>query len=194
MALLDLDTWLAAQDRYATPHQTLAFSFHFLSQTMHVWPGMGSIVTDDRTFLGVGAVGSISGLELGYGRPTKTTTITLSGLDTTYFGLAADQADEVHGRRAEIFIVGLGTGVKGEEWAPAAIGLEATREMDKMTRAIDHEAKASVITLTMEPIGAIRWRAAHGFLNDDDQRARYAGDLALERVGLVQWARPMKFE
>jgi len=191
MALLSFDSWLAGYTRGAVPHMAIGLTLHFASQTMHVWPGVGPVVADDRIFQGVGAVGEISGLEIGLGRPTETTSVVLSGLDGDFFALAADQESEARGRRAEIWFLGFGTGVPGEEWALAAASLEATREMDRMTRSIDYETMTSTITLTMEPIGAMRWKSPAGYLTDDDQRARYPTDRGLERVPLTTFSRPM---
>ncbi|WP_018266529.1 hypothetical protein [Methylosinus sp. LW4] len=191
--MMDLDDWLAMHDKHATPHMTLGFTFYFKSQTMHVWPGRYSLDVGDRIFLGANGVGTISNLEFGYGRPKETTTIVLSGLDARYFALAESQDDEVRGRKAEIFILAFGTGVAGEEWKLAAVSLEATREMDKLTSSLNHDDGTSTITLTMQPLGSMRWRPVHGLITDIDQRARHAGDRGLERVGLVQYSRPLDF-
>lgn len=191
MPLASIDAWLAAYPRSATPKLALCLTLHFTSETMHVWSGVGPVAIDDRTFQGVNAIGEISGLQIGQGRPSETTTIRLSGLDPQYFALAEDQETEVRGRRAELWLIGFGTGNAGEEWLPAAASLEATREMDRMTRQIDFEAMTSTITLSMEPVGALRWKSPAGYLTDDDQRARYPTDKALERVGLATFSRPL---
>ncbi|OAI25964.1 hypothetical protein A1351_15540 [Methylosinus sp. R-45379] len=193
---MEFDDWLAMQDKHATPHMTLGFTFYFKSETMHVWPGRYSLDAGSRVFLGAnatGAIGSISNLEFGYGRPKETTTLVMSGLDQRYFALAENQDSEVRGRKAEIFILAFGTGVLGEEWKLAAVSLEATREMDKLSSSLNHDEGTSTITLTMQPLGSMRWRPAHGLITDEDQRARFPGDRGLERVGLVQYSRPLDF-
>lgn len=193
MALIDFDTWLAGHAKSDIPHLALAATFHFASQTMHVWTGVGPVVAPDRTFQGVGNVGSIKGLELGYGRPTDSLQIELSGLDSTFFALAAGQETEVRGQRMEIWLLGFGTGNAGEEWVLAAASQEGIREMEKMTRSIDYEAGVSKIVLAAEPVAAMRWRAPFGLLTHEDQIARHSGDRGLERVSLVQYSRPLNF-
>lgn len=187
--MIDFDAWLARHTIHDTPHMALGLTLHFKSETMHVWTGVGPVQASDRRFEGVGNVGSISGLEIGYGRPTSTTTIELSGLDARYFALAADQAAEVRGRKAEIWLLGFGTGVMGEEWVLAAASREGTRQMDQLTRSIDHGTQKSTITLTLQPLEVMRWRSPSGLLTHDDQQRRHPGDRALERAGLVQLAR-----
>jgi hypothetical protein len=194
VALIDFDEWLSRHPKDATPKMALAATMHFKSRTMHVWLGRGPVVAPGRTFEGIGTVASVTGLELGYGRPTAPLTITISGLDQTFFGLAADQESEVRGRRMEIFLLGFGgTGVAGEEWTLAAMSQEGVREMDQMTRKIDYDSGTSVITLTAQPISAMRWRMAAGLLTHEDQQALYPSDRGLERVPLTQYSRPLKF-
>jgi len=58
----------------------------FRSQTCFVWSGVGSLVWNGNTFLGVGSLGKVGQITEGVEVKADGTTLTLSGIDPTYQG------------------------------------------------------------------------------------------------------------
>ncbi len=64
---------------------------HFVSGPVYLWTGLGSIVWNGHTWLGVGSLGSISTIEEGSAVEAKGITLTLSGVDASLLNLVTGE-------------------------------------------------------------------------------------------------------
>jgi hypothetical protein len=60
---------------------TLLAMLTFRSATKYVWTGVGNIVVDSQTYVGVGSLASVGGITEGLGVQADGTSVTLSGLE-----------------------------------------------------------------------------------------------------------------
>jgi len=160
-------------------------TFQFASGAMSVWQGFGEL---DATpfggplFSGVGNMGSIGSVEIGTSAQTQSVTFQLSGVDPKYSAYARNQATEIKGRRALLYLLFF-TG-SGPDAGASLLDcrLRRTLRMDKITGEIQaNQAGLQMVnTLVCEPILATKSRAPYAMLSDSDQRARHPGDRACE--------------
>lgn len=169
-------------------------SFAFASQAMAVWQGMGPLDASAfgaPTFQGLGPMGSVGAVELGQVEVTQGVTFELSGLDTTLFALSQNQAAEIRGRRAKLFLLTF----DARSLTLLGANLVRTLEMNKMTVKADANADPPTmrISLSAEPILAAKDKAPFALLTDGDQRARYPGDRGLERTQVLTHRQTLTF-
>jgi len=75
-----LDTSLAAALSNANIQPVILAALTFVSGVVYVWSGVGDLVWNDNTYLGVGALGNISAIHEGTSVQADGMTVTLSGL------------------------------------------------------------------------------------------------------------------
>src|ERR1700686_3259759 len=71
----------AVQSAYLRP--AFFVQMTFTSGPVYVWSGLGSVVWNGQTWLGVGSLGTISNIEEGATIEARGITLTLSGIDPT---------------------------------------------------------------------------------------------------------------
>lgn len=157
--------------------------FFFASKTMAIWPGQGSFDTSAKggpIFQGIGGMGAVGAVEMGAVAATQAVTFTLSGLDPSIFAIAQDQAGEVRGRRAKLYMIFW----DALTFELVDVRVRRTFKMNKLSADIDggQNPPSMVLSLSCEPILATKNRAPYSFLTDGDQRARYPDDRGLERM------------
>lgn len=160
--------------------------FDFVTQPMRIWTGAGKIVTGGEEWYGIGALGSISGLEQAVNGEAPQTTFVLSGINSEIMSLARNEWEsEAKDRLAQVLIQ-----FHNEDDdqplelfdAPYAIwgGRMQTPRFELQG------PKTRKITVAAESLFALRSRPAFSQYTDSDQRARYPGDLGFEFVpGLI---------
>lgn len=164
--------------------------FNFDSGPIAVWGGLGNL---DATafscpvFEGIGSLGRVSAIEVGTTAATEALTFELSSLDTRIHAIANDQADEVMGRRAEVYLYFMDIGATSGNILVHCMK-RRTVIMDKMTPKIEmtEDGPLMTISVTSEPVLSRKNRAGNTFLTDADQRARYPGDRIFERAALSE--------
>jgi len=161
--------------------------FRFASETIALWPGVGPLdatALGGPVFLGVGALGRISAIELGTIAATQQVTFELSALDPQIFAIAQDQLAEVQGRRVEIWRMVFDLSQPARDNGLIACRKRRTLLMDKITTNVQPSEGGPVMTIsvTAEPILSAKNRAGNSYLTDAEQRARYPGDKILERT------------
>jgi hypothetical protein len=174
---------LAANLRGAVIGVAYGVQLDFRSAAMAIWPGQGSLDCSEfgaPVFQGIGRMGQVGSIQIGPVEATDSIVLSLSGLDPALSALARNQGDDVRGRDARIYRIVF----NASDGALLDVRARRTVEMDKITTMIDGNANPPKMTcsLSCEPILASKSRAPFSFLTDADQRGRYAGDRALERM------------
>lgn len=160
--------------------------FDFVTTPMRVWTGAGSIVTAGQTWYGIGAIGSISGLEQAVNGEAPETTFVLSGVNPEIVTLARSEwRDEALDRLAKVYL----QFHNDDDDAPrelfdAPFAIWAGR---MQTPRFELQGPSSRrITVSAESLFALRSRPAYSQYTDTDQKLRFPGDRGFEFVpGLV---------
>jgi hypothetical protein len=150
----------------------------FADNTYHAWLGIGSIVANGNTYLGVGTFGSISTIGEGTGVEAKGVTLKLSGIDPTM--LAEAQSEITLASRATVylaFLTSTGTLVDTPLCLFTGIMDGPEFDIDTNTSSISIDVESKMIDLN---------RSRGGRLTAQDQRARYPNDSCLDWVSKNQ--------
>ena len=157
-------------------------TFNFTSGPMSVWQGVGptdATAFGGPVFQGLGNFGTIDAVEIGVASATQAIQFKLSGVDPTLFPLALNQATEVQGQRAQLYMLFFANG-------GPLIGCASRRVvvMDKIivSAAMGESGPMLTMQLNGEPILAPKNGRPWALLTQADQLARYPNDNALERV------------
>lgn len=174
-----LGATLAALVQGQNVQAALGARFDFASGATRVWQGGGPLVDGTgNTWSGIGNVGSISGLSLGFGDVTEPLVFELSGLDPVFMSHASNQQTELKGRDCAVYLMVFNT-----DWSLASNPISLrTAIMDKMVTKFDSVQRKVSITLTAESFMVTRFRSPNSYLTHADQIARYPGDRGLERI------------
>lgn len=155
--------------------------FTFVSSTIRLWNGFGSLQTSDgKTWEGIAGLGSISGIEQSINGAAPAQTFTVSGVDSRFAAIAKGEQAEYYRQPVVTYLQFF-----DEDWqtldAPFAV---AARQMDtiKARREQTDNGPVYTVSITAETPFTTRRRPAHGFYTDRDQQQRFPGDLGLERV------------
>lgn len=156
--------------------------FDFASGAERVWLGRGSVTTNDsNTWLGMGNLANISGLQASSMMSTEPVEMTLSGLDTQLMNSVRNQATDIRGRRCGIYLLMFDAGWRPLD-NPYLIELYL---MDKASFTIDGESRTMSVSLIAEPLFSQKHIPATAFMTDQDQQYKYSGDKIFERVPLM---------
>ena len=144
----------------------------FDSATLYLHNGVGSYVWGSQTWLGIGALGQISPLEEGHDLSPLGVTLQLTAFDATVLNEAINE--EVFNRRVTLYIGllddnGVLTDTPFERWSGW---------MDSMP--LDLGGDNDAITLQCESDLRFFNQANGARFTDEDQQARYSGDLMFE--------------
>jgi hypothetical protein len=80
----DLNASLAAALSAGTISPIVLAMFTFVSQTTYVWSGVGTLVWNGNSYLGVGSLGKLGAIVEGVDVKADGTTVELSGIDPVY--------------------------------------------------------------------------------------------------------------
>lgn len=160
--------------------------FDFTSTPMRVWTGGGKITTGGNDWYGLGALGSISGLEQAVNGEAPETTFVLSGINSEIVSIARDEFElEARDRLVQVLI----QFHNYEDDQPLELFDDPypvwAGRMQNARFELQGPSKR-VITVNAESLFALRSRPAFSQYTDADQKARFSGDLGFEFVpGLV---------
>lgn len=159
--------------------------FEFSDTPVYVWNGFGTRTFNSKSYLGVGDLGSIDGLEESRGAVSHQVTFTLSGVPDSPAGILAraiSSIDVVQGNLAIVSVqlfygdwsmIGLPVPVYAGRMMPPRVTKEAATETDGARRTI---------MLPTENIFYGRHRPPSGRFTDREQQQRWPGDLFCEHI------------
>ncbi|GAB5376469.1 MAG: hypothetical protein AcusKO_29310 [Acuticoccus sp.] len=159
--------------------------FSFLSDTVRLWNGFGTLKTsDDRNWEGIGGIGRIDGLEQSVDGTAPEQTFTLSGVDSRFAALAKGSADEYYRRPVSVFLQFF-----DDDWqtldSPLAISLRHMERL-KATRAQGDEGFVYTVSITAETPFTTRRRPPFSYYTDRDQQRRFPGDRGCEEIAGIE--------
>lgn len=161
---------------------SLGVWFDFSSGAERVWLGKGSVTTNDgNTWLGMGNLANITGLQGSYMLSTDPVEMTLSGLDSQLMTSVRSQSTEIRGRKCGIYLL-----MFNGNWTPLDNPyLIELYLMDKASFTVDGDSRSMTVTLVAEPLFSQKHIPATAFMTDQDQQYKYSGDKIFERVPLM---------
>ena len=139
----------------------------FKSGVQYVWTGIGPLLYDAQTYVGVGSLASIGTVTEGVEVRADGTSIGLSGIDPTLF--AASMDDIQLGAPAKIYFALLSQGV-----VIGAPYLLFSGQMDKPT--VNTGPEAITINIALESRMSNLQRASQRRYTNADQRVKYPDD------------------
>lgn len=169
----------------------LGVRFDFADGVMRVWTGQGQHIAGDGTsWIGLGGLASIDGLEASANMQTEAITLTLSGLQLaanmepdgkSFLDLARDEVNQIRGRTCAVYAL-MRDGSEQAMDTPYLIGLYL---MDSASLVVDSETRTISIPLKCEPLFATKHIPPIALVTDQDQQNAYPGDKVFERVALL---------
>jgi hypothetical protein len=169
----DIDASAAAASKSEVVRPVIAADLDFASGHIRVNSSPQAIVIDGNTYLGLGKMGAITGIEEGTELQSYGIAMKLSGVEAAH--VAAALNEDYQGRKVAVWLVLLDEN-HAQIGSPTLLG---RWRMDTMS--IEMGAVAE-ITLTAHSLLADWERPRIARFNDADQRARFPGDLGFEYV------------
>jgi hypothetical protein len=160
--------------------------FDFVTTPVRVWTGAGKITTAGEEWLGLGQLGSISGLEQAVNGEAPETTFVLTGINPEIMTLAREEwVDESRDRLVKVYL----QFHNAEDDRPLELFDEPYAIWAGRMQTPRFElqgASTRRITVSAESLFSLRSRPAFSQYTDTDQKARFPGDRGFEFVpGLV---------
>lgn len=164
----------------------------FASATTRIWNGAGAVTVAGVGWDGIGAMGSIDGLQQSREPTSSKVTLRLSGATPEMLATAKGTVDDVRGRHCYIW-----DQLFNDEWQP--IGARIPLFWGVMQRinivrdeATEFSGGSRVCELEVENPFAARARPSAGRFTDADQQSRHPGDrffrfIPSQRSQVVVW-------
>lgn len=161
--------------------------FDFASETMRLWTGGGTLVTNDgSSWKSIGTLGSMSGIEQAVNGEAPEASFTLSGIDADILRLSRDEFEtEARGRIARVLIQFFGVDDPDDPGNQRPLDNPYPIWAGRMlvpTFGFTSEGERSV-TISAESLFSLRSRPRHAMYTDRDQQHRFDGDRGFEFVG-----------
>jgi hypothetical protein len=177
MTTRNLTTNQAAAVTGTVLYPALLFDLIFGDGTYHVWCGIGSLIVNGVTYLGVGSLGKVSTISEGTSVEAKGVTMTLSGIDPTLLPEAMSEISVAS--RAKIYLALL------NPQATSMSGLVIDTPVCLFSGimdapSIDMDTNTCTISIDVEDKMVELNRSRGGRYTDQDQKARYPNDTGLE--------------
>ena len=154
----------------------------FATTPMRLWTGAGKLPSGGHDWMGLGEIGSISGLEQAVNGEAPETTLILSGVNSEVVRLARDEFnDEARDRLVTVLI----QFHNFEDDRPLELFDEpyAVWSGRMQNARFEFEGPATRrITITAESLFSLRSRPVFSQYTDADQQARFSGDRGFEFV------------
>ena len=164
--------------------------FDFTTQPMGLWNGGGVLHTNDgRSWSGLGALGSMSGIEQAVNGEAPESAFTLSGVDAEVLRLTRREFEpECKGRIVRVLIQFFGVDDPDDPGNQRVLDrpfpIHASRILAP-TFTIDAETGERSVTLSGESLFSLRSRPRYAMYTDRDQQRRFPGDRGFEFVQSV---------
>lgn len=163
--------------------------FDFTSETMRLWTGNGLLQTNDGAeWQGLGALGSMSGIEQAINGEAPEATFNLTGIDADVLRLARDEFDaEVYGRLVYVLIQFFGVDDPDDPGNQRALDLPYPLWAGRCLQPTItfSETGERAIAISAESLFSLRSRPRYAMYTDADQQHRYSGDEGFEFVGTL---------
>jgi hypothetical protein len=164
-----------AQQDGATVRVGTLVEFRFLSSTVRVWDGFGTITTlDGRVWLGAAGLGSIDGIAQALDGEAPALVLTLSGIDATFYTIAQGERAEYYNRLLIVYDQYFNLDMSCRD-NPYSIGMGrmATLTSDMVST---EDGREYSIELTAENPFTGRRRPRYGWVTPRDQKLRVGED------------------
>lgn len=179
----------------------VAAEFEFDSGTIGMWSGVGNLIWGDKEFIGGGNLVGMSTVRETQDLQANSLTFSLNGIAPENIFVALEE--KFQGRPCRVWIGNSDTGIKlALEDEPGAVQLETGEYILLESTLLDTpylifegmmnvmngkvQIPVSRLSLSAENILAILKRANVSFYTDEDQQAKYPGDLFLEFIAALQ--------
>lgn len=188
---MDFPETIKAQLAGRTVRKTRLLEMDFVSGRIGLWNGFGKLRTKDgKEWLGLGGLGSISGISSSIGGKAPELVFTLSGVDETFAAKAKGEAVEYYNRAAIVF-----DQFFDEEWGlldlPYATSFGLMRKLTS-SREASEEGFVRTVSISAEGPFAGKRRARFAYLTPQDQRNRHEGDAFADDTPGID-TRPITF-
>lgn len=171
-----LDATLVAEISKIVFRPAVLAQLTFRSETSYAWSGIGPLVWDGNTYLGMGSLADIGAISEGTEVAAAGTTLSLSGIDSSL--LAECMGDIQVGAPAKVWFAAVGS--DGSVIAPY---LAFSGEIDKSN--IDYGPETSTITVALESRLTDLQRATLKRYTTADQHILYPDDTAFNWVEIL---------
>lgn len=151
---------------------------NFVSGPVYIWSGIGSVVWNSHTWLGVGNLGTISAIEDGSHVDARGITLSLSGIDSS---LLADALQQMRIGLAVVVRFGL---YDASNVLIADPFISWSGRIDQPT--IDVSGESAVISINCENRLLDMNVAVDRRYTNDDQQIDHPGDLGFQFVNSIQ--------
>lgn len=174
----DLGAALISEIQAGTVRPVLLFEGVYSSGTLNAWTGVGTLSWDSKSWIGTGALGTVSVIE-------ETDQVRAVGIAVSFDGIAA--------ANVSLALQSCRQGAAGKVWlalldsAGAIVGtpyLAFSGRLD--VPVIDEGGDTAQITISYESRLADLDRARIRRYTDEDQRAEYAGDRGMQYIAGLQ--------
>ncbi len=155
-------------------HPVLMANFQFTgSPPVYVHSGLGNIIYDGNTYLGVGSLGGVDGLEETEALVPAPVRVSLSGLDPAFFAEALNAAN--YGDKATLYI-----GYRNDDGTLVDEPWIFYRGRIEHSRVI--KGVENVVVMTIQHELAVLNKKTGTKFTDEEQQRRYPGDTAFQFV------------
>lgn len=155
--------------------------FDFLSETIRLWNGTGTLKTlDGKSWEGIAGLGDIDGLEQSVDGTAPEQTFTLSGVDARFAAVAKGDADEYFDRPVKVYLQFFDAGWQPLD-DPFAVSLRRMQRI-KAKRTDTEEGFVYSVSVMAETPFTTRRRPPFSYNTDRDQNRRFPGDRGFEEV------------
>jgi hypothetical protein len=165
----------AVLSQYLEP--VLLVRLDFTTETLYLASTPFNLVWNSQTWLGVGALGSVSGVTESVATEAQATTLKITGIPLEYVTDALEVVK--YGGLAQLYLGFLSQGALVTDPIPANLGL-----IDEPSLSIGPDT--CEISITIESEMADLQRARGGRYTMCDQRSRYPNDGSCDYVSLIQ--------
>jgi len=176
MSARNIDSGLVAEVSKVVFRPAVLAMLTFRSETSYAWSGIGSLVWDGNTYLGMGSFADIGSIAEGTDVQAAGTTLSLSGIDSNL--LAECMTDIQLGAAAKVWFAAVGS--DGSVIAPY---LAFSGCVDKSM--IDYGPETSTISLSLESRLTDLQRASMKRYTMADQHILYPDDTGLKWVEIL---------
>lgn len=154
---------------------TLLARAEFSAGTVRVWSGIGPLVYDGETYLGAGNLLSVTPIEETQTLESKNLQFNFSGIPSSYVSLAMGDYQNTPISLFFAVIDNSGTVRPFKMFSGKIDVIEIDDSGETATATINAENELTKLT-----------NSADRYYTPEDQKARYAGDLGLDFVPLIQ--------
>lgn len=153
--------------------------FDFASQIMRIWAGAGPLVAGGETWLGIGQLGKITGLEAALGGAAPEVTFTLLGVDPGLISTVINGPEEIASKPVRVYVQFF-----ADDWSRLGAPLAVWGgSMDTIKATVRHDV--ATVEVTAETLFTRRGTPPYGWLSDSSQRGLFPGDFGLAMLSSI---------